>query len=134
MTSTVPPPSPDYTPLAGCYDEMLDARGAPRAHWAQLAGALAELGVPELLRRQAEAARLLDQDGVVYNAYREAPAATTSRRRPLDTPPPGPARPAAGVHVEPRVGRDRGRGDRAGRAPEPDPGGRLRPARAPPAA
>ena len=35
MTSTVPPPSPDYTPLAGCYDEMLDAGGAPRAHWAQ---------------------------------------------------------------------------------------------------
>ncbi len=70
MTSTAPQTSPTYSPLAGCYDEMLDHGGAPRAHWQQLAGAFAELGVDELLRRQQEAARLLDQDGVIYNAYR----------------------------------------------------------------
>jgi uncharacterized circularly permuted ATP-grasp superfamily protein/uncharacterized alpha-E superfamily protein len=51
---------------------MLDERGAPRAHWAPLARAFAELGVDELLRRQQEGRRLLDQDGVVYNTYRES--------------------------------------------------------------
>lgn len=72
MTSTVPPPSPEYQPLPGCYDEMIDTAGAPRPHWAHLASAFAELGVDELLGRQQEAARLLDQDGVMYNAYRES--------------------------------------------------------------
>ena len=70
-TPSAPPTPRDYVPLPGCYDEMVDRDGTPRAHWADLAGSLQELGVEELLRRQAEAARLLDQDGVVYNAYRE---------------------------------------------------------------
>jgi uncharacterized circularly permuted ATP-grasp superfamily protein/uncharacterized alpha-E superfamily protein len=73
MTTTLPTPSPaSYQPLAGCYDEMVDEAGVPRQHWAHLAGVFSELGVEELLRRQAEAARLIDQDGVVYNAYEEA--------------------------------------------------------------
>ncbi|HYB27561.1 MAG TPA: circularly permuted type 2 ATP-grasp protein [Solirubrobacteraceae bacterium] len=72
MTSTVPPPSPTYTPQPGCYDEMVDGAGVPRPHWAPFASAFAALGVDELLRRQQEAARLLDQDGVIYNAYRES--------------------------------------------------------------
>jgi uncharacterized circularly permuted ATP-grasp superfamily protein/uncharacterized alpha-E superfamily protein len=72
MTATLPNPSPgSYQPLPGCYDEMVDAAGVPRQHWGQLATAFSELGVEELLRRQAEAARLIDQDGVVYNAYEE---------------------------------------------------------------
>jgi uncharacterized circularly permuted ATP-grasp superfamily protein len=61
--------SVDYRPLGDRYDEMLDAKGRPRAHWEPLADAFAELGLPELQRRRAEASRLLDQDGVVYNAY-----------------------------------------------------------------
>ncbi|HWF73901.1 MAG TPA: circularly permuted type 2 ATP-grasp protein [Solirubrobacteraceae bacterium] len=73
MTSTVPPPLPAYRPLPGCYDEMVDGDGTPRPHWAHLAEAFAELGVGELLRRQEEATRLLDQDGVIYHAYRESP-------------------------------------------------------------
>jgi uncharacterized circularly permuted ATP-grasp superfamily protein/uncharacterized alpha-E superfamily protein len=52
---------------------MVDAGGVPRAHWSFLASAFADLGVDELLRRQEEAWRLLDQDGVVYNAYGESP-------------------------------------------------------------
>jgi uncharacterized circularly permuted ATP-grasp superfamily protein/uncharacterized alpha-E superfamily protein len=73
MTTTLPTPSPaNYQPLAGCYDEMVDATGVPREHWTHLAGVFSELGVEELLRRQEEAARLIDQDGVVYNAYEEA--------------------------------------------------------------
>jgi uncharacterized circularly permuted ATP-grasp superfamily protein/uncharacterized alpha-E superfamily protein len=67
--STAASEAPDYRPLPGCYDEMLDGGGALRPHWARLAGAFAELGVGELLRRQGEAAQLLDQDGVVYNAH-----------------------------------------------------------------
>ncbi len=39
----------------------------------QLAAAFGEIGLDELYRRQAEAASLLNQDGVVYNAYRESP-------------------------------------------------------------
>jgi uncharacterized circularly permuted ATP-grasp superfamily protein/uncharacterized alpha-E superfamily protein len=63
--------SVDYRPLGDRYDEMLDAEGRPRAHWEPLADAFAEIGLPELQRRRAEAARLLDQDGVVYNAYQD---------------------------------------------------------------
>ena len=73
MTSTVPQPTPAYEPLSGCYDEMIDVAGEPRPHWAHLAEAFAELGVGELLRRQQEATRLLDQDGVIYHAYPESP-------------------------------------------------------------
>jgi uncharacterized circularly permuted ATP-grasp superfamily protein/uncharacterized alpha-E superfamily protein len=73
MTTTLPTPSPaSYEPIAGCYDEMVDAAGVPREHWAHVAGVFSELGVEELLRRQQEAARLIDQDGVVYNSYEEA--------------------------------------------------------------
>lgn len=71
--TTAPPTAPAYQPLPGCYDEMLDQTGAPRPHWEPLASAFAELGVVELRRRQQEASRLLDQDGVIYNAYLESP-------------------------------------------------------------
>ncbi len=77
--------APSYQPLPGCYDEMLDHAGAPRAHWEPLASAFAELGTDELLRRRGEAARLLDQDGVIYNAYRES--GQSARRWLLDPVP-----------------------------------------------
>jgi uncharacterized circularly permuted ATP-grasp superfamily protein/uncharacterized alpha-E superfamily protein len=59
----------DYRPLGDVYDEMVEPGGRPRPHWEHLADAFGELGLDELQRRRAEAARLLDQDGVVYNAY-----------------------------------------------------------------
>ena len=87
MTPTLeshPPSSePSYTPLSGCYDEMLDRGGRPRPHWEHLAGAVAELGLGELGRRRDEADRLLEQDGVVYNAYREGKRWRTWRLDPL---------------------------------------------------
>jgi len=82
MTTTAPAAS--YRPQAGAYDEMLDAAGQPRGHWAHLSGALTELGLEELLRRRQEAARLVDQDGVVYNAYEDS---SPSRRWLLDPVP-----------------------------------------------
>lgn len=73
MTTILPTPSPNgYQPLPGCYDEMVDAAGVPRQHWTHLASVFSELGVGELLRRREEAARLIDQDGVVYNSYEDA--------------------------------------------------------------
>jgi uncharacterized circularly permuted ATP-grasp superfamily protein/uncharacterized alpha-E superfamily protein len=72
MSATVGTPSPvDYRPLPGCYDEMVDAAGIPRQHWARLASVFSELGHEELWRRQQETARLVDQDGVVYHAYED---------------------------------------------------------------
>jgi uncharacterized circularly permuted ATP-grasp superfamily protein/uncharacterized alpha-E superfamily protein len=69
---SAPTTPPGYRPLAGCYDEMVDASGATRPQWTDLAESFDELGIDELLRRQAEASRLLDEDGVIYNAYRES--------------------------------------------------------------
>ncbi|MBJ7331619.1 MAG: circularly permuted type 2 ATP-grasp protein [Solirubrobacteraceae bacterium] len=72
MDSPVITPPSSYAPEAGRFDEMLDAgTGAPREHWSHLAEAFSELGTEELMRRRDEGARLLDQDGVVYNAYGE---------------------------------------------------------------
>ena len=72
MTTSLPTPLPaSYQPLAGCYDEMVDAAGVARQHWAHVAGVFSELGVEELLRRHDEAERLIDQGGVVYNAYED---------------------------------------------------------------
>jgi uncharacterized circularly permuted ATP-grasp superfamily protein/uncharacterized alpha-E superfamily protein len=85
MTTTVPNPAPPYQPSPDCYDEMLRTDGQPREHWAHLAEAIAQLGVDELVRRQDEAARLLDQDGVTYNVYGDPSDA--SRRWRLDPMP-----------------------------------------------
>lgn len=62
-----------YRPTPGLFDEMVGGEGRPRAHWEHLHGALGGLGLPELRRRGGEAARLLDQDGAVYNAYGASP-------------------------------------------------------------
>jgi uncharacterized circularly permuted ATP-grasp superfamily protein/uncharacterized alpha-E superfamily protein len=86
MISPAPIDALAYRPLPGHYDEMVDSDGQPRAHWSFLATAFAEIGIEELLRRQEEAARLLDQDGVVYNAYGED-ATAAGRRWRLDPVP-----------------------------------------------
>jgi uncharacterized circularly permuted ATP-grasp superfamily protein/uncharacterized alpha-E superfamily protein len=63
--------APAYTPLPGSFDEMLDGSGGVRGTWEFLSGALQEIGTEDLLRRQREAGRLLEQDGVDYNVYGE---------------------------------------------------------------
>ncbi|MDQ1488714.1 MAG: hypothetical protein QOJ23_1228, partial [Actinomycetota bacterium] len=58
-----------YRPPVAGYDEMVDRTGALRPHWGHVGHVLEGLGVEELARRRAEAARLLDDDGVTYNIY-----------------------------------------------------------------
>jgi uncharacterized circularly permuted ATP-grasp superfamily protein/uncharacterized alpha-E superfamily protein len=67
-----------YRPPVGGYDEMVDRTGTLRPHWAHVGQVLDGLGVDELGRRRAEAARLLDDDGVTYNIYGD-PNRPTSR-------------------------------------------------------
>ncbi len=69
MTGTASSQPAGYVPLKGSWDELLDDTGAVRGEWAFMSQALTEIGVPELLRRQQEARRLLEQDGVTYNVY-----------------------------------------------------------------
>src|ERR1700690_1191087 len=69
MTHTASFKGPGYVPLPGSWDELLDGTGAVRGEWTFMSQALTEIGVPELLRRQQEARRLLEQDGVIYNVY-----------------------------------------------------------------
>src|SRR5580704_5243044 len=58
-----------YRPLPGIFDEMMDARGAPRAHWRPFLAMLAGLGVEEADRRFAAADRHLRDSGVFYRVY-----------------------------------------------------------------
>jgi uncharacterized circularly permuted ATP-grasp superfamily protein/uncharacterized alpha-E superfamily protein len=54
------------------YDEMVDGLGQVRDHWAHLGDVLDGLGAAELRRRQAETARLLDDEGVTYTGQNDA--------------------------------------------------------------
>jgi uncharacterized circularly permuted ATP-grasp superfamily protein/uncharacterized alpha-E superfamily protein len=60
---------PGYETLPGLHDEMLDANGEPRAHWAPLVRSLERMGAPELSRRWEGARRLIRENGVTYNVY-----------------------------------------------------------------
>ncbi len=60
-------PIAGYRPHADGHDEMMDADGAIRGHWAGVAAAYRALGTVELARRRDEIEMLLEQDGVTYN-------------------------------------------------------------------
>ncbi len=74
-----------YEPLAGAFDEMVDAGGRVRPHWAEVGRVLDGMGLGELQRRRAEAGRLLDDDGVTYNVHGQG--RETASRWPLDPVP-----------------------------------------------
>ncbi len=59
-------PVAGYRPPPEVYDEMLDAEGRPREPWSHVGRLIDGLGIAELGRRRAEAARLLANDGVIY--------------------------------------------------------------------
>jgi uncharacterized circularly permuted ATP-grasp superfamily protein/uncharacterized alpha-E superfamily protein len=71
-----------YRPPGNTFDEMVGSDGRVRPHWAHVSQVLDGLGMPELWRRQAEAANLLDDDGVTYNGY--GPTETATQRWALD--------------------------------------------------
>ena len=58
-----------YRPVPDSFDEMVSEDGQVREHWAHLSSVLDGLGLAELAGRQAEAANLLEDDGVSYNIY-----------------------------------------------------------------
>ncbi|CAG1772667.1 partial putative protein, partial [uncultured bacterium] len=61
--------SQPYSPGFNAYDEMQDAQGQVRPHWASLMRALDELGIAEVELRHKEALKLLRENGVTYNVY-----------------------------------------------------------------
>jgi uncharacterized circularly permuted ATP-grasp superfamily protein/uncharacterized alpha-E superfamily protein len=71
-----------YRPVPGAWDEMVDADGGLRPSWSAVASAVSELGLDELARRQLEADRMLDDDGVTYHVLGEPEG--RSRRWRLD--------------------------------------------------
>jgi uncharacterized circularly permuted ATP-grasp superfamily protein/uncharacterized alpha-E superfamily protein len=60
-----------YQPLAGIYDEMMDADGQVRPHWQPFLMMLAGLGAEEINRRFAVADRYLHDSGVFYRVYED---------------------------------------------------------------
>lgn len=62
-------PLPQYEPLTGAYDELLDARGMPREKYKFILNSYKEIGEGELLQRRKELSRLLRENGVTYNVY-----------------------------------------------------------------
>jgi uncharacterized circularly permuted ATP-grasp superfamily protein/uncharacterized alpha-E superfamily protein len=60
-----------YRPLAGIFDEMMEADGQVRPHWRAFLAMLASLGAEELHRRFAVADRYLHDSGVFYRVYED---------------------------------------------------------------
>jgi len=58
----------DYPVADSGYDEMCSAPGVLRPHWREFTRFLDETGGVELERRHNEVQRLLQEDGVTYNA------------------------------------------------------------------
>jgi len=56
-------------PQDGHWDELLDASGHIRPHWARLAAGLRRMGHAELLTRADAGQRLIQANGITYNVY-----------------------------------------------------------------
>jgi uncharacterized circularly permuted ATP-grasp superfamily protein/uncharacterized alpha-E superfamily protein len=62
----------NYQRSATAFDELLDADGEPRPHYAPLLRALEQMGEAELCRRADTCRRLVHEQGIVYNVYGDA--------------------------------------------------------------
>lgn len=72
-----------YTPPAGGHwDEVRDASGRIRPHWARLAAGLRRMGHAELLTRADAGQRLIQANGITYNVYGDPQGKT--RPWPMD--------------------------------------------------
>ena len=68
-------PSP-YPRTASRYDEMLDGRGAPRAHWRPFLGQVAALPRETIRERRRFVRESIEADGVTYNVYADPKGAS----------------------------------------------------------
>jgi uncharacterized circularly permuted ATP-grasp superfamily protein/uncharacterized alpha-E superfamily protein len=59
----------NYSSNPDRYDEVFDAKGRPRGHWARLAQAARRASRTALSRRAGAIRRAVEQDGVTYNIY-----------------------------------------------------------------
>ncbi|QYG91962.1 circularly permuted type 2 ATP-grasp protein [Iamia sp. SCSIO 61187] len=85
--SSVLPPAAEGRPPG--YDALRTPSGEVRGPWSRVAATLDELGLPELRERRRESDRLLDEDGVTFNAAGPTDGAPTTGS---DGPRVGPAR------------------------------------------
>ncbi len=58
-----------YQPLPGVYDEMFAPDGTLRPHWSEFSELIDAIGPLELGRRWEQAGRLIQENGVTYNAH-----------------------------------------------------------------
>lgn len=58
-----------YRPPAGVWDEMKDASGSIRPHWAPFVSRLASSGIDLMKERRESAQKLLREHGVTYNVF-----------------------------------------------------------------
>jgi len=75
-------PEWQYQPSQGFFDEVLAPDQQVRAHWAEMAEALASLGHRGMARRWQQGWRLVRDNGITYNVYNDPENA--SRPWPLD--------------------------------------------------
>ncbi|HVQ27664.1 MAG TPA: circularly permuted type 2 ATP-grasp protein, partial [Planctomycetota bacterium] len=61
-----------YTPIPGCFDEMVDAGGAPRPEFARAVELLARMSADDFARSQALAELALLNQGVTFSVYKDA--------------------------------------------------------------
>ena len=66
---TINSPANDYSPLAGTYDELLDASGNMHPQWGKLVEGFAQMGAQTVNSRWVNAQRLIQDNGVTYNVY-----------------------------------------------------------------
>jgi uncharacterized circularly permuted ATP-grasp superfamily protein/uncharacterized alpha-E superfamily protein len=59
----------EYPLSPDAYDEMFASPGVPRPQWMRFARGIEDLGPGEMVRRWAQARRLIHDNGVTYNVY-----------------------------------------------------------------
>jgi uncharacterized circularly permuted ATP-grasp superfamily protein/uncharacterized alpha-E superfamily protein len=58
-----------YVPPQGAYDEVLDPSGKARSSWLPVTSRLRELGRDDFNRRAQQVHRIVQENGITYNAY-----------------------------------------------------------------
>ena len=78
MTSSIETHQPSnnwmqsYAPPAGYYDEFLAKNGAPRSHWSRIAQQFGEIGRDQLIGKERQLSRLIQDNCITYNVYQDS--------------------------------------------------------------